>query len=286
MTLFFSILKTTLCIIALVIFVMTPIQAANKEVQIGVPFVSKDALKQSIRLLFGGRVDDKNIFIISQKQDYLEGIKSGKFDAFFAKANIGSWAIAQHSYEAVAKLREPLFLRLIARNDRIDVFEFNDLDYRAICTEGSPDVSFHFLQSLLDKPESLSEKIITFPQQNIDHIFERNCVGAMVNESRLKSSNESKHYTTLARSKKLSQIGFFIKKDINRDVRNHLINKLFSIQAKAFVTDLKNHFSTPSDELVKAKNSDYPFSSMKHLPAEWKLHYLDSLLINGPTVNP
>jgi len=256
------------------LYVVPVANAANQEVQIGIPYVPQDVLQQDARLLFGGRVNDQNIFIISKKDRYTRGIQTGKFDAFFAKANIGAWAVANHSYEAIAKLRDPLFIRLIARNDQIDIFEFKDLDYRTICTEESPDITFHFLQTLFEKPESLSEKMIISPQKKIEKILGRNCIGAVVNESRLKLSPEKKHYVTLARSKQFSQIGFFVRKDINREVREHLVNRLFSTQSKSFINDLKRYFSTPKDELVPASNSDYPKQWAQYTPKTWNLPLL------------
>lgn len=241
----------------------------SKEVQIGVPFVSKDVLKQDVRLLFGSQINNENIFIISKPEPYARGVQLGQFDAFFAKANIGAWAIANHSYEAVAKLRNPVFLRLIAKSDQIDVFEFKDLSYRTICTENSPDITFHFLQTLFEDPGDISERQISFPEANIETLLSRNCIGNVVNESRLKLLPEKRDYVTLARSQQFSQIGFFVKKDINQEVRKRLIDHLFSAQSRSFINNLKRYFSTQNDELVKANNSDYPAAWAEYTPATW-----------------
>ena len=266
---FFAI-PTKLILINIVLFLATVAYATNQEVHVGIPFVPKDALNKDAQSLFGERVDNHNIRIISKPEAYANGIRTGQLDAFFAKANIGAWAIDNHPYEAVAKLRNPVFLRLIVRNDQLDVFDFKDLGYRTICTEGSPDIKFYFLQTLFASPGDLSESRIFFPEEKIETLLNRNCIGKVVNESRLKLLAEKNEYTTLARSQKFNQIGFFIRTDINRNARLHIINRLFSEQSKTLVNSLKRYFSTPTDELIKANNDDYPLIWAKYTPETWR----------------
>ena len=269
-TFFMTLIKLFIKMIFVLLFYVPTVDATNQDVKIGIPFVPKDALKQEALSLFGGRVSDQNILIISKPEPYANGIQIGEFDAFFSKANIGAWAIANHPYEAVAKLRDPVFLRLVARNDQLDVFEFKDLSYRTICTEGSPDMTFHFLQTLFDKPGDISERRIFFPEEKIETLLNRHCIGKVVNESRLKLLADKKDYVTLARSQEFAQIGFFIRKDISQNARKHIVDRLFSAQSKALIDSLKRYFSTPTDEFIKASNDDYLLIWAEYTPKQWR----------------
>ena len=201
---------------------------------------------------------------------FQQGLRNGRFGAYFAPPHFAAWAIARHGFKPLLRLAEPLSYVIAAKRADSELFEISDLANRTICSNKPLNLDYllinqAFSQSLVSaklKFVASVEKQMLNPASRCDafslsnHLFEKHARLSPGKFIRLQQSVVYNNYVLL------------VHPQVPADLAGKLQDYFLARQTQELLSPMFIMLASKG-QLVRSEADDYPAEYWRVLMPYW-----------------
>lgn len=203
--------------------------------------------------------------------EYQQSIRKGHLGIYFAAPHFSSWAIHNHSFQPLLKLKEPLKYVIASEQDDKNIFETRDLIGKKICTQHALNLDYLLISRVFQKnlqsaQPHIVQSVFEEAQKKITH-----CDAFSISEhffSTLEQQSPNR-YIRLAQTPFINNYSFIIHPSVNKKYSADLTRFLRKKEVNNILSPILK-LSSKDPSLVTASKQDYPKTLHHSLNKYWQ----------------